>query len=76
MLAIIRGHNILWLDKFDFTKHPMSRQIIKTSLTTYYPASRGNAYATVPPVPSSHTEKQDEPRTIYSQYSAISSDEF
>ena len=27
MLCIIRGHNILKLDKLDFTKHPMARHI-------------------------------------------------
>lgn len=38
MLAIIRGHNILKLRKLDYTKHPMSREIIKSSITDYIPA--------------------------------------
>ena len=39
MLCIIRGHNILKLDKLDFTKHPMARQIVQRSILDYKPAS-------------------------------------
>lgn len=38
MLCVIRGCNILKLNKLDFTKHPMSKQIIKTSVMDYQPA--------------------------------------
>ncbi len=38
MLCIIRGHNVLKLDKLDFTKHPMSRNIVQKSIMDYKPA--------------------------------------
>lgn len=40
LLAIIRGHNILWLNKFDFTGHPMSKEIIKTNISEYHPEDK------------------------------------
>ncbi len=39
MLCIIRGHNVLKLNKLDFTQHPMSRQIVKASVYDYTPAT-------------------------------------
>ena len=45
MLCIIRGHNVLKLDKLDYTKHPMSKKIIRKSILDYNPA---------PPVTQSH----------------------
>lgn len=35
MLCIIRGCNVLKLNKLDFTKHPMSKQIVKASVYDY-----------------------------------------
>ena len=37
MLCIIRGYNILRLNKLDFTKHPMSGKIKKVSIMDYHP---------------------------------------
>lgn len=39
LLCIIRGHNILKLNKLDFTKHPMAKQIVKASVYDYQPAA-------------------------------------
>lgn len=39
MLCIIRGCNMLKLDKLDYTKHPMSKRIRKVSVMDYYPES-------------------------------------
>ena len=39
LLCIIRGHNILKLNKLDFTKHPMAKQIVKASVYDYKPAA-------------------------------------
>lgn len=39
MLCIIRGCNVLKLNKLDFTKHPMSKQIEKSSVHDYTPAT-------------------------------------
>ena len=39
MLCIIRGCNVLKLNKLDFTKHPMSKKIEKISVYEYTPAT-------------------------------------
>ena len=37
LLCIIRASNVLQLDKVDYTKHPYSKQIIKSSVYDYKP---------------------------------------
>ena len=37
MLVIIRGHNILKLNKLDYTRLPMAKEIIRTSIMDYHP---------------------------------------
>ena len=37
MLVIIRGQNILKLNKFDYTRHPMSREMVRISIMDYHP---------------------------------------
>ena len=37
MLVIIRGPNLLKLNKFDYTRHPMSRQMLPVSILDYKP---------------------------------------
>lgn len=37
MLVIIRGQNILKLTKFDYTRHPMSREMVRVSIADYHP---------------------------------------
>ena len=37
MLVIIRGQNLLKLNKFDYTKHPMSKELLKVSIMDYSP---------------------------------------
>jgi type IV secretion system protein VirD4 len=37
MLVIIRGQNILKLTKFDYTKHPMSKEMVPVSIYDYNP---------------------------------------
>lgn len=37
MLVIIRGQNLLKLNKFDYTRHPMSKEMIRTSILDYSP---------------------------------------
>lgn len=39
LLCIVRGHNILKLNKLDYTKHPMSKQINRVSIMDYHPTS-------------------------------------
>lgn len=40
MLVIIRGQNILKLKKFDYTRHPMSKEMVRTSIMDYNPRSQ------------------------------------
>ena len=47
MLVVIRGQNILKLNKFDFTRHPMSRELVSVNILNYSP---GRAY-TIPATP-------------------------
>ena len=37
MLVIIRGQNMLKLKKFDYTRHPMSKELVPTSIQDYNP---------------------------------------
>lgn len=39
MLVVIRGCNLLKLSKLDFTKHPLAKQITRSSIMDYHPAS-------------------------------------
>lgn len=43
MLVIIRGQNILKLNKFDYTRHPMSKQMRPVSIIDYNPIDIKNA---------------------------------
>lgn len=58
MLCIIRGCNILKLNKLDYTKHPMSRQMVRTSVMEYHPAVAAPGYTM--PV-SDESDRQTEP---------------
>ena len=74
MLAIIRGHNILWLEKFDFSKHPMSKQIVKASLMDY---GQGVKPKTAPPVTESADFKPVRSGGgMYDRYSKTAPDDF
>ncbi len=39
LLCVIRGQNVLKLNKFDYTKHPMSKKIRRVSIMDYHPTS-------------------------------------
>ena len=49
MLVIIRGQNILKLTKFDYTRHPMSKEMIPVSIMDYQPIVVYNPVFTQPP---------------------------
>ena len=68
LLCIIRGCNVLKLNKFDYTMHPMSQQIIKASVNEYEPI------ATVPEEPIPEESKNKPRRGLYE--SATPPDEF
>ena len=52
MLVVIRGQNILKLNKFDFTRHPMSKELVPVSILNYSP---GRAFS-IPVIPYSADE--------------------
>ena len=57
MLAIIRGQNILKLNKFDYTRHPMSKEMVRTSIMDYCPPIRSVS------IPYPETEPVSEKKT-------------
>ncbi len=66
LLCIIRGCNVLKLKKLDFTKHPMSKKIKKTSVFEYSP--QPVFYPQTEPEPPSVAEER--PRAKKSLYSS------
>lgn len=61
MLCVIRGCNLLKLGKLDFTKHPMSGEIVRTSIMDYSPAAAFVMPVIPEPVPVSETEPEKSP---------------
>lgn len=61
MLVIIRGHNILKLDKFDFSWHPMAGEIVRTSIVDYTPSRTALPQTDFGVAPSEHPIKDPEP---------------
>lgn len=53
-MCIIRGCNMLKLTKLDYTKHQMSKQIVKSSVMDYHP---NTAYD---PMPQTESEMAPE----------------
>ena len=75
LLCVIRGCNLLKLTKLDFTKHPLSKQIVKSSVLDYQPALFVPAEPYAPPVPEPEpAKKQARRKNLYS--SAIPPSEF
>ena len=55
MLVIIRGQNILKLNKFDYTRHPMSREMVRVSIQDYNPRK-----GVVPPIQTDFAATPDQ----------------
>ena len=53
LLCVIRGCNILKLEKLDYTRHPMSREMVRTSIMDYRPQGNTGRDGS----PSSSTEQ-------------------
>ena len=69
------GMQQLKLTKLDFTKHPLSKQIVKSSVLDYQPAHFVPAEPYAPPVPEPEpAKKQARRKNLYS--SAIPPSEF
>ena len=63
MLVIIRGQNILKLDKFDYTRHPMSSELVPVSIQEYMPIPTFTpGYASVIPETVPMEQEKKKPR--------------
>ena len=70
LLVVIRGCNVLKLDKLDYTRHWMAKQIERHSITEYTPQSTAPVFQTdLAPVPSA-LEKSAEPARKKKLYSS------
>ena len=58
MLVIIRGQNMLKLNKFDYTKHPMAKELLKVSVMDYSPRTMYTSF----PQTDYEPEVQEKPR--------------
>ena len=57
MLVIIRGQNLLLLNKFDYTRHPMSKEMVQSSIMNYCPRT---GYT---PPPQTDSEREPDKKT-------------
>ncbi len=62
MLVIIRGQNILKLKKFDYARHPMSKEMGPVSIMDYHPKVTFTPKVTDPIVPMPKEKPKREPR--------------
>lgn len=64
ILVVIRGCNMLKLKKLDYTKHPMSKKIVKRSVYDYTPLRPMPVYQTEPVfVPAPSAQKRPDRKT-------------
>lgn len=61
MLVVIRGQNILKLTKFDYTNHPMSRELIPVSIYDYNPGNQFYVPVVQSPAQPKKQKKQELP---------------
>ena len=67
LLVIIRGHNILKLNKLDYTKLPMAKEIVRSSIMDYTPAGDCTPVPQPEPVqPSQEKPPAPKRRSLYS----------
>ena len=59
MLVIIRGQNILKLNKFDYTKHPMSKELVPVSIYDYSPGNQFHVPVYQAPVGKNNEKEQE-----------------
>ncbi len=71
MLVVIRGCNLLKLSKLDFTKHPMAKQIVRSSIMDYHPETvPASVYTTPIPEEPVRPEPEKKPARRKSLYSS------
>ena len=62
MLVIIRGQKMLKLNKFDYTNHPMSREMVRSSIMDYQPQVRYSPPPQTEPAPAPAKKPRRESR--------------
>lgn len=62
MLVIIRGQKMLKLNKFDYTRHPMSREMVRSSIMDYQPQVRYSPLPQTEPAPTPTKKPRRESR--------------
>lgn len=62
MLVIIRGQKMLKLNKFDYTRHPMSKEMVKTTIMDYTPRTQYNPFPQSETVPTPEKKPRRESR--------------
>ena len=58
MLCVVRGCNVLILDKMDYTKHPYAKDIVRTSIMDYSPIAPSDSVIETTTESSSSTENK------------------
>ncbi len=58
MLCVVRGCNVLMLDKLDYTRHPYSKMIRQVSVYDYYPEVREDEPEIAPVIPEEKPQKK------------------
>ena len=66
LLVIIRGHNLLKLNKLDYTQLPMSKEIVRTSIMDYTPAGDFTPVPQPEPVQPPEEKPPAQKRSLYS----------
>ena len=67
---VIRGHNVLKLKKFDYTDHPMLKELTPVSILDYTPAHADAPASQIEPNPPPPASEERNPnatkrRTLY-----------
>ena len=69
LLVVIRGHNLLKLEKVDYTELPMAKEIVRSSVLEYTPKRIPERAVTPDPMPKESQTSQGKPRRKARLYS-------
>jgi type IV secretion system protein VirD4 len=58
MLCIVRGCNILVLEKMDYTKHPYAKNVVRTSIMDYSPIAPSDSSIEMETIVFAKTEEK------------------
>ena len=62
LLVVIRGHNLLKLEKVDYTELPLSKEIVRSSVLEYRPERLPNAPQAQAPFSREAKSPQEKPQ--------------